>query len=186
MNSAAYQGVVMQMICHGLSVAGLFILSAALNDGAQSADIDKLGGLWHTAPRLGVTGFILALATLGLPGLGNFIGEFLILLGAYRTSVPFTAIAAFGAVVSTVYALWMVRRIFLGPRNDTVAVRDLSGKNLLAASALIAALLWLGLYPQPVLQRAEPSPRAVVGAPAAHKPTVEKHPRILARSGVTL
>lgn len=185
MNSVAYQGVVMQMICHGLSVAGLFVLASALKEGGQSNDIDKLGGLWHTAPRMGVAGFILALATLGLPGLGNFIGEFLILLGSYRASVPFTAIAAFGAVVSTIYALWMVQRIFLGPRREGVTVRDLSGRNLFIAAVLIVALLWLGLYPQPVLQRAEPSPRSVAGTPATHK-HIEKHPRILARSGVTL
>jgi len=120
-----------------------------------------------------------------LPGLGNFIGEFLILLGAYRVNVTLTALAAFGAVASTIYALWMVQRIFLGPRRDEAAVQDLSGRNLCIAAALIAALLWLGLYPQPVLQRAEPSPRAVAGAPPRPTPPVQHQPRILARSGVT-
>ncbi|MBI5091202.1 MAG: NADH-quinone oxidoreductase subunit M [Candidatus Hydrogenedentes bacterium] len=181
MNATAYQGVVMQMICHGLSVAGLFILAAVLRDNAGTNDIERLGGLWHSAPRLGVTGSLLAMATLGLPGLGNFIGEFLILLGVYKVSVTYAAIGAFGAVASTIYALWLVQRIFLGPRREGASIRDISGRSLVAAAALIAALLWLGLYPQPVLQRAEPSPRAVMGTPASDN-SFELHPRILARA----
>lgn len=167
MNSVAYQGAVMIMVCHGISVGGLFVLAGVLQQRAQTRDLDRLGGLWNVAPRMGAAGMVLALATLGLPGLGNFIGEFLVLFGTYRVSVGWTAIATFGAVLSTIYALWMVRRVFFGPRQENTAIRDLSTGQTGIAAVMIAALALLGVFPQPVLDLARPAPRATGAAPTA-------------------
>ena len=117
--------------------------------------MNQLGGLWAGVPYMGTAFLIFSLASLGLPGMGNFIGEFLVLLGSYQANVPMTVLAALGVVAATVYSLWIVQRVFLGPLKQTFKIPDLSWREIGIMTALTIAILWTGLYPQPVLNRAQ-------------------------------
>jgi len=156
-NELALQGAVIQMLCHGVSTGALFILCGALQERIGTRDTERMGGLWNSSPRMGAIWLFFALAALGLPGMGNFVGEFLVLLGAYRVSVPLTVLAALGLVVSTIYAVWMVQKIFFGGNVQGWCIPDLSAREMTSLAALMAAILWIGLYPQPCLDAARGS-----------------------------
>ena len=153
-NELALQGVVIQILCHGISTGALFILVGALQERIQSRDMLRMGGLWAVMPRMGGAGLFFGLASLGLPGLGNFVGEFLVLLGTYQVSITLTAIAATGLVISTIYALWMIQRTFFGERVDEGKVPDLTLREMAVMGVLVASLVWIGMYPQPIMDTA--------------------------------
>ena len=155
-NMWGLQGAVMQMICHGIATGALFILVGALQERIHTRDLRRMGGFWTQAPRMGGVAMVFAMASLGLPGLGNFIAEILVLVGVYQVSVPVTVIAALGVVAATVYSLWIVQRVFHGPDSETMRVADLSPRESLAMGSMIAVIVWLGIYPQPVLNTARP------------------------------
>ena len=94
---------------------------------------------------------LFALASLGLPGLGNFVGEFLVLFGAYRVNIPLTVLATVGIVFATVYSLWIIQRAFHGPLREYPKLHDLSPREVGIMALMIAAIVGLGLAPQPVL-----------------------------------
>jgi NADH-quinone oxidoreductase subunit M len=156
-NELALQGVVMQIVCHGISTGALFIVVGALQERIHTRDLRRMGGLWSVVPRLGGVALLFALASLGLPGLGNFVGEFLVLIGTYRVHTPITILAALGLITATVYALWMIQRTFHGPNEAGWQPPDVSAREMAMMAAMIAAIVWLGLYPQPVLDTAAPS-----------------------------
>jgi NADH-quinone oxidoreductase subunit M len=157
LNELALQGAVMQMLCHGISTGALFILAGALQERIHTRDMDNMGGLWAMAPRMGGAALFFALASLGLPGLGNFVGEFLVLIGTYRVSIVLTAIASLGLIVATIYSLWIIQRAFHGEEKVKVALADLSAREMIVMLAMVASLIWLGLYPQTVLTTARQS-----------------------------
>ena len=97
-----------------------------------------------------------ALASMGLPGLGNFIAEFLVLVGTYRVSPLATVLASIGLIISTVYALRLVQAAFQGREHEPVRIQDLGAREMAMATALVVAIVWLGLYPQPVVDAAAP------------------------------
>jgi len=156
-NELALQGAVMTMIAHGLSTGGLFVLVGLLYEKTHTRDMDRMGGLWKTVPRMGAVGMFLALASLGLPGLGNFVGEFLALIGAFQASVVLTAIAVIGLVFATIYSLWIIQRTFHGKERETWELPDLSFRGMATMLAMILVLVWLGLFPKPVLDTAKPA-----------------------------
>jgi NADH-quinone oxidoreductase subunit M len=156
-NEVALQGAVIQILCHGVSTGALFILCGALQERIHTRDTERMGGLWDSSPRMGGVWIFFALAALGLPGMGNFVGEFLVLLGTYRVSVTMTVLAALGLVVSTIYAVWMVQKIFFGMNVQGLRIPDLSARETASLAALMAAILWIGLYPQPCLDAAHGS-----------------------------
>jgi NADH-quinone oxidoreductase subunit M len=170
-NPLALQGAVVIILAHGLSTGALFILVGDLYRRTHTRNLDELGGLWECMPRMGGAGLFLALASLGLPGLGNFVGEFLVLVGVYQVSPPLAALAALGFVVSTVYSLRLVQRTFFGPNERGWQLPDLGRRELGILAALIALVLWLGLYPQPFLDTAAPALESIqeqaAGTPAA-------------------
>jgi len=155
-----------QMICHGLSTGALFLLVGVVQERTRTRELGELGGLFDPAPRFGAMFLFFAMASLGLPGLGNFVGEFLVLFGAYQTFPLWTAVAALGLVLSTVYALAMVQATVHGP-SRWPEFRDLGRRELLAVGVLAALLVGIGLFPQPVLRssahRIEARPLAAVG-----------------------
>ncbi len=151
----ALQGAVMQMICHGISTGALFILVGALYERIHTRDMSRMGGLWKTVPRMGAVSMIFAMASLGLPGMGNFIAEILILMGTYKVSIAVAAVSALGLVAATIYSLIMFDRTFYGPNKEGWKLRDLSPREIAVAVALVGAIVWLGVYPQPVLNTAE-------------------------------
>ena len=154
MSPLAQRGAVIQMFCHGISVAGLFFIADLVERQTKTRDIEKLGGLWHSAPRLGAVALVFAMATLGLPGLGNFVGEFMILIGTYQTHPVAAGFAATGAVLSAAYSLRVVQRIFFGPTQENTTTWDATPPQLALCAALIAVLVWLGAYPKPFLDTA--------------------------------
>ena len=100
---------------------------------------------------MGRVGLIFALASLGLPGFGNFVGEFLVLAGTYRSHQFIAVFATLGFIVATVYSLWMVQKIFSGPNTENWKFPDLDRRELTVMTVLILVIFWLGLYPQPVI-----------------------------------
>ncbi len=157
-NGIALQGTVMQMLCHGISTGMLFVLAGSIQERIHTRDMRRMGRFWEKVPVMGGVGMLFALASLGLPGLGNFVGEFLVLLGAFRASPVMAVIASLGLVVSTVYALWMVQQVFHGqPREEHALLPDLYPREKGIAAAMIILIVWLGLYPQPVINAARPA-----------------------------
>ena len=156
-NALALQGAVIQIVCHGVSTGALFVLAGILQERLQTREMGQMGGLWTAAPRMGAMALVFALASLGLPGMGNFIGEFLILLGAYAVNPWAAALAALGLVGATVYALWMVQQAFHGAGGDRRSIRDLTAREIAPLAAMLLVLLWLGFYPRPVFRMAGPA-----------------------------
>jgi len=164
-NQVALQGAMIQIIAHGLGTGALFVLSGSILERCGTRDLGRLGGLWATAPRLGGFVVFFAMAALGLPGLASFLGEFLVLLGAYQVSVTLAAVASAGFVLSTVYALRLVQESVHGPNRERWRVPDLSARELVTLGAMAAILIWLGFMPRPVFQAA----RAALVSPQ-HQP----------------
>jgi NADH-quinone oxidoreductase subunit M len=160
-NDLALQGAVMQILCHGIGTAALFILVGALQERIHTRDIRDMGGLWETMPRMGGVGLLFALAALGLPGLGNFVAEFLVLIGAYHANRVIAIVATLGLISATVYALWMIQAAFQGPNRAHWTPPDFGLRELTIMTALIGAIVWLGLYPRPVLSTTAPTVTAV-------------------------
>jgi NADH-quinone oxidoreductase subunit M len=156
-NQLALQGAVITMICHGLSTGGLFVLVGGLQERLHTRDLERMGGLWTAVPRLSGAVLLFSMASLGLPGIGDFVGEFLVLLGSYRISVPVTVVASIGVLTSTFYALRIAQRAFQGPNPHPWRLCDLTPREGVMVAAMIAGLLWLGLYPQPVLNTFQPA-----------------------------
>ncbi|HUB78542.1 MAG TPA: NADH-quinone oxidoreductase subunit M [Bryobacteraceae bacterium] len=158
-NSLALQGAIVTMICHGLSTGGLFVLVGGLQERIHTRDLERMGGLWTAAPRLSGAALFFSMASIGLPGIGDFVGEFLVLLGSYRVSVPITIVASIGILASTFYGVRMVQRAFQGPAPHSWRLSDLTPREGLMVAAMIAGLIWLGLYPQPVFNTFAPAMR---------------------------
>jgi NADH-quinone oxidoreductase subunit M len=157
-NLWATQGAVMTMLAHGISAAALFMLAGALQHRLHTRELGQMGGFWAAAPRMGAIALFFSVAALGMPGLGNFVGEFLVLLGAFRTQAGLTAVAAVGLILAPVYALRVVQRVFHGPPGALLPA-DCGRRELILFAAMMLATLCLGLYPQafmaistPVLQ----------------------------------
>jgi NADH-quinone oxidoreductase subunit M len=153
----ALQGVVMQMITHAISTGALFVLAGALYERIHTRDILQMGGFWKRTPFMATVSLIFVMASLGLPGLGNFIAEFLTLLGSWSASPVLTAIATAGLVAATAYSLRIMQKIFLGKDVHTHALPDLSLREKLVLVPMAIAIIVLGLFPQRILDTAQPT-----------------------------
>jgi NADH-quinone oxidoreductase subunit M len=123
----------------------------------HTRELGRMGGLWSTIPVMSGAGLFFVLASLGLPGLGNFIAEFLVLLGAFRTNATLAVLAAIGILAGTVYGLKLMQKSFHGPNLNGWKLPDLSLRELLPVAVMALVLIWLGLYPQPVLDAFAPA-----------------------------
>ncbi len=110
-----------------------------------------MGGLWAAVPKMGAVGLIFVLGSLGLPGLGNFIAEILILIGSFPSSAVYTSIAALGMVAATIYSLRLMQKIFYGEKQKSHKISDLDAREMFIMGALIVVIIWLGLYPTSAL-----------------------------------
>lgn len=151
-NQLALVGTLMIMIAHGISTGALFILVGALQHRIGTRDLGRMGGLWSTVPRMGGSAMIFALASLGLPAFGNFVGEILILVGTFQANVPIAVLGTLGFIVSTVYSLWMMQQVFFGPNHEGWKLTDLSLRESLIMAPMIIVIVWLGVFPQTVLE----------------------------------
>jgi NADH-quinone oxidoreductase subunit M len=159
----AFQGVVMQMIAHAISTGALFIIAGQLYERTQTRDITRMGGLWKQVPVMGAMGMIFVMASLGLPGMANFVGEFLVLAGAFKASVLMTSLACTGLVAATIYALRILQKVFLGKENSSWNIKDLSIREKLVSAFLVILVVYLGLFPKKVMYTAEPSIGKILG-----------------------
>ena len=114
-NEIALEGAVIQMVSHGISTGALFIMAGLLQERMHTREIAQMGGLWEKMPSLSGAGLVFAMASLGLPGLGDFVGEFLVLLGAYRANVSLTVVATLGLLAATLYGLRLGQNAFKAP-----------------------------------------------------------------------
>lgn len=150
-NQLALQGALMVMLAHGISTGALFIWVGDIQDRTHTRDLARLGGLWKTVPRMGGAGLFFAMASLGLPGLANFVGEFLVLLGVYRVNVPLAVLATLGLILAAVYSLIMIQRSFFGENEAGWRLPDANWREVSIMGVMVAATIWLGLFPQTVL-----------------------------------
>ncbi len=156
-SEVALQGAIMQIVCHGIATGALFIIAGTIQERTGTRDMGRMGGLWETAPRMGAAALFFALASLGLPGLGNFIGEFMVLLGSYRVNIAIAAIGAAGVVSATVYSLWLIQRVFHGRDVNILKGGDLAAREMAVMAVMMAALIWLGLFPQQIFNISQPA-----------------------------
>jgi NADH-quinone oxidoreductase subunit M len=161
-NLISLSGAVVQMVAHGVSTGALFIIVGMVQERVHTRDMERMGGFWSLMPRLSSVGLVFALASLGLPGFGNFVAEFMVLLGTFRVSGPITAVAAGGLVLAAIYSLWIVQRVFHGEARSRLMLPDLTLREAGVMASLIAVILWLGLYPRPVLNTVEPVLKTLV------------------------
>ncbi len=154
-NEVGMQGAIVTMVAHGFSTAALFMMAGALQHRLHTREMTRMGGLWVRAPRMGVMTLFFVVASVGMPGLGNFVGEFLALLGAFEKNVPLAVAATVGIVVAAVYGLYLMQRSFQGtPNPDVAEMSDFGARDMSVMILMAAALVWVGVYPQPVLDLA--------------------------------
>jgi NADH-quinone oxidoreductase subunit M len=157
----ALQGVMIQILAHGISSAGLFILCGELYERLHTHDLRQMGGLWARFSFLPPIALFFTVASLGLPGLGNFLGEFLILLGTFNMHPGVSVVATGGLILSAVYSLILMQRAFHGKPGDESKLLDLNTREITTLATLMAFLIGLGLYPQPVLNVSRASMQAL-------------------------
>jgi len=156
-NELALQGTVMQMICHGISTGALFMIVGMLYGRIHTRDVTKMGGLWASVPQLGGIAMLFAMASLGLPGTGNIVGEFLVIFGVFRVSLPVAVAALLGIVAATIYSLRIIQTTFHGPAVTTWEIDDLNNREMMMMAPVIIAIIWLGLWPSTVIETFEPA-----------------------------
>ena len=159
MNTQGVQGAVYQMLNHGISTGGLFLIVGMLSDRRHTRQIAEFGGLKKVMPHLVAAFLIVTLASIGLPGLNGFVGEFLILLGAFRWDPRLAAFAATGVILSATYMLWMFQRVNYGPvtNEKNAHLPDLQPREWAVIVPIIAVAILMGVLPNLFLRPIEPS-----------------------------
>jgi len=171
-NVQGLQGASYQMLAHGVSTGALFCLVGMLSDRRHTRLISEFGGLKAGMPRFTAVALIITLASIGLPGMNGFIGEFLIMLGAFKWDPRFVVIAALGVILSAVYMLWMFQRVFYGKvTNDhNKGLPDLSFREWAIIGPLVAASIAMGVVPNVFLKPMEPAIQRIVDRVQARQP----------------
>ena len=176
LNAQGISGAILQMINHGLSTGALFLLVGMIYEQTHTREIKVYGGLWKITPVYGSIMLIVALSSMGLPGLNGFVGEFTILLGAFGSEAIgnpwYAGISAAGVIMAAVYILYMFQKMFLGPTGSIVeevkhhghALRDLNWREIVTVLPLLIFIFWIGLYPAPFFDLMAPSVDKMVAA----------------------
>ena len=159
MNVQGVQGAVYQMLAHGISTGGLFLIVGMLSDRRHTRHISEFGGLESGDAAADAAFLIITLASIGLPGLNGFVGEFLIMLGAFRWDPRFVVVAGLGVILSAVYMLWMFQRVYYGEvtHEENTALPDLLPREWAAVVPLCAMAIVMGVFPALFLKPMEPS-----------------------------
>ena len=150
------------MIAHAISTGALFIIVGALHDRIHTRDIEQMGGLWSKAPRMGAMALLFVMASLGLPGLGNFVAEILILNGSFLTNQTLAVIATLGLIAAAIYSLRIMQKVFYGKENKSWSMPDFGIREMMIMSSLAVVIIWLGLFPTAVLQVSKGSVQKVI------------------------
>lgn len=169
MTMESLQGAIIQMINHGLSTGALFLLVGIVYERTHKREIAFYGGIAKLVPVYSVFLLIASLSSIGLPGLNGFIGEFLILIGSFKSSVLnnwwFTIFAATGVIFAAVYMLWMYQRVVFGPvKNDHLKdeLTDLNTRELIVLIPIFVFIVWIGVYPNTFLKLTELSAQNIL------------------------
>ncbi len=169
LNAQGVEGAILQMINHGLSTGALFLLVGMIYEQTHTREMAVYGGLWKITPVFGSIMLVVALSSMGLPGLNGFVGEFTILLGAFGSeaigSPWFAGIASAGVIMAAIYILYMFQKMFLGPEGSIVeevkkhghALRDLNWREIVTIVPLLVFIFWIGLYPKPFFELMAPA-----------------------------
>jgi NADH-quinone oxidoreductase subunit M len=167
LNTQGIQGGILQMVNHGLSTGALFLIVGMIYERRHTRDMDAFGGLWKVMPIYGAMTLVVALSSMGLPGLNGFVGEFTILLGAWDAgqvggalgSYWFAGLSALGVILAAVYILLMFQKLFLGPvdKEENRNLKDINAREILTLAPLLIFIFWIGLYPKPFFSLIAPS-----------------------------
>jgi len=168
LNAQGIQGSILQMINHGLSTGALFLIVGIIYEQTHTRELAVYGGLWKIMPVYGALTLIVALSSMGLPGLNGFVGEFAILLGAWGAggaggaygSVWYAGLSAIGVILAAIYMLYMFQKMFLGPAGEVTehhTLRDLNWREIATLVPLLVFIFWIGLYPKPFFDLMAPA-----------------------------
>jgi NADH-quinone oxidoreductase subunit M len=164
LNPQGIDGAIYQMLNHGVSTGGLFLLVGMLYLRRHTREIAEFGGLWKRVPVYAAIFMVVMLSSIGLPGLNGFVGEFLIMVGAFIRMRLATVLAVTGVILEALYMLWTYERVMFGPIvkavNETIS--DLSSREIAVMVPVIALMLFMGLFPRPLISRIEPSVTAML------------------------
>jgi NADH-quinone oxidoreductase subunit M len=158
MTNQSLQGAVLQAVNHGISTPALFLLVGMIYERRHTREIAALAGLQKAAPIFAAVFLVVVLSSIGVPGLNGFAGEFLILIGSFLTARWWTVVAAVGVILAALYLLWAFQRVFHGePDGENAEFRELKLTEALVLAPLLGLIVFLGVYPKPVLERIEPA-----------------------------
>jgi NADH-quinone oxidoreductase subunit M len=179
MNPQGVQGATYQMLAHGISTGGLFCLVGMLSDRRHTRLISEYGGIKEVVPRLTAGALLITLASIGLPGMNGFIGEFLIMLGGFKWDPRFVVVAGLGVILSAVYMLWMFQRVFYGEvTNDhNRTMPDLSLREWAIVGPLAAMAIYMGVVPNVFLKPMEPAVNRIVERVGQFEPLTASAPK---------
>jgi NADH-quinone oxidoreductase subunit M len=165
LNIQGVQGSLFQMLSHGIVSAALFLCVGVVYDRMHTREIAAYGGLVHRMPRYAFTFMIFTLASVGLPGLSGFIGEFLVLVGAFKANTWVATLAATGLILSAAYALWLYRKIIFGEltKDSLKGILDMNRREIAVFLPLLLLSLWMGVYPASFLDPMAASVDKLVG-----------------------
>jgi NADH-quinone oxidoreductase subunit M len=176
LNPQGMEGAIYQMLNHGISTGGLFLLIGMIYLRRHTREIAEFGGLWKTVPIFAAVFMVVMLSSIGLPGLNGFVGEFLILVGTYLSKSLAAEIAIVGLILGALYMLYSYERVWFGPitqaANETIA--DLSAREIAVMAPLMVLMLFMGLYPRLLLSRIEPSVGALLGRVHAAQARIDR------------
>jgi NADH-quinone oxidoreductase subunit M len=164
LNTQGLAGGVLQMVNHGLSTGALFLIVGMIYERRHTLMMRDFGGLWKVMPIYGALALIVVFGSAGLPGLNGFVGEFLILVGAFRSNMTYAFFATIGVILAAVYLLWMFQQTFFGPLKnpENEKLVDLSAREVLTLLPLVILIIVIGVYPDPFLRIIQPSVQALL------------------------
>jgi NADH-quinone oxidoreductase subunit M len=178
LNTQGLDGAVYQMLNHGVSTGGLFLLVGMMYLRRHTREISEFGGLWHSIPIYAGVFMVVMLSSAGLPGLNGFVGEFLILLGAYLHTWQAAVIAVSGLILGALYLFYAYERVMFGPITKDVnkTLPDLNGREIASMVPLLALMFLMGFFPRPLLNRIEPSVNVLLERTRSHVVRIDSKP----------
>lgn len=152
-NSQGIEGAIMVMLAHGLVASALFLCVGVIYDRLHTREIDRYGGLVNIMPKYALTFMFFTMASVGLPGTGNFVGEILVLIGLFKVSIWTAFFAATGLILGAAYMLWLYRKVVFGElvKEDLKAMLDMNKREVMIFAPLIFFTIWMGIYPSTFL-----------------------------------